>query len=404
MKIIVSHAKKQHVYRLVYALQNDKKLKKFYTALFFKKSGFLRKIFSFSQRTNELIQKRAFPNIKDENVFLTILPELFSNFARKFSIQHVDYYTERVHDNIVSFLLNFTHCDIFIGYEVQSLKSFKKVKQKGGITILDLASIHVLKQIEINEKYDYILNAFQAPNQKHVEKMKKTKLEELQYTDYIITLSEFAKQSCIEYGFPENKIKMMSLGIDTSLFSLKQSYSFEKFEILFVAGVRYWKGIKDLIEVFHGLNLDNATLTIVGGEGDALSYVKENLSPNIKYIPHVNHNELKILYQNSSIFVLPTYMDSFGQVIFEAMSCGTPVITTTHSGAPGIIIDNHNGFIISPHDQKALKEKILYFYENKTEVERMGKNARKSVETLTWEKYYNKINTFIDDITEKHSL
>jgi len=51
-----------------------------------------------------------------------------------------------------------------------------------------------------------------------------------------------------------------------------------------------------------------------------------------------------------------------------------------------------------------LKEKILYFYENKGEIERMGKNARKSVEALTWEKYYDEINSFIDDIKEKHAI
>lgn len=197
---------------------------------------------------------------------------------------------------------------------------------------------------------------------------------------------------------------MISLGVDTKFFSPNKIYQKEKFEILFVAGVRHLKGIKDLVEVFNKLNLDDATLTIVGGRGDALSYVKENLSSKIKYIPHVDHNELKSIYQNSSIFVLPTYMDSFGQVIFEAMSCGTPVITTTHSGGPGIIIDNQNGFIISPNNQEALKDRILFFYHNRDEVERMGRNARKSVETLTWEKYYNEINAFIDEIKEKHSI
>ncbi|MCK4442467.1 MAG: glycosyltransferase family 4 protein, partial [Sulfurovaceae bacterium] len=230
------------------------------------------------------------------------------------------------------------------------------------------------------------------------------KLEEFNYIDFVIVLSEFAKQSCIEGGVPKEKIRLIQLGIENDFFAQKRVYRKEKFELLFVAGVRYLKGIKDLIEVFVELNLDNATLKIVGGEGNALSYIKEHLSFTIEYIPHLNHDELKKLYQESSIFVLPTYMDSFGQVIFEAMSCGTPVITTTHSGAPGIIIDNQNGFIISPNNQKALKEKILYFYHNRDEIERMGKNARKSVENLTWEKYYNEINAFIDNIKEKHSI
>jgi len=404
MKIIISHVRKQHVYRLVYTLAKEKRLKLFFTSLYFKKSSFLRKIFSLNKKTEQLIEKRYFNGIPNNKVFLTLIPEPLAMFMNKLSMPMIDFYRERLQDNIVSFLLNFYKCDIFIGYESQSLKSFKKVKQQGGITILDLASVHVSKQIEINEKYGYILNAFKKPNVKHIEKMKKIKLDEFKYIDYVITLSEFAKKSCLENGVPEEKIKVIPLGIDTKLFSPKKVYKENKFELLFVAGVRYFKGIKDLIEVFNELNLDNAYLTIVGGKGDALSYVKEKINSNIKYIPHVNHNELKILYQNSSIFVLPTYMDSFGQVIFEAMSTGTPIITTTNSGAPGIIIDNQSGFIITPNNREALKEKILYFYHNREEIERMGRNARKSVETLTWERYYNEINTFMDEIKEKHSI
>lgn len=404
MKVIVSHVRKQHTYRLVYALVKEGRLKLFFTSLYFKKGSLLRKVFSMNTRTKKLIQKRYFNGIPDEKVFLTIFPEPLAILMSKLSMPMIDFYRERIHDNIVAFLLNFYKCDIFIGYESQCLKSFKKIKQEGGVTILDLASVHVEKQIEINEKYHYILNAFKKPNQNHILKMREVKLKELEYVDYIITLSEFAKKSCMDNGIAESKIKVIPLGIDTNFFSLKENYNQDKFEILFVAGVRYWKGIKDLIETFENLNLKNAQLTIVGGNADAVDYVKSKVCNHIRYIPHLEHDDLKKMYQKASIFVLPTYMDSFGQVIFEAMSCGTPVITTTHSGAPGIIIDNQNGFIISPNNQKALKEKISYFYNHREEIERMGRNARKSVETLTWEKYYTEINTFINEIKEKHSL
>lgn len=154
MKAIVSHVKKQHAYRLVYALQSEKNLKMFYTAIFFKENGLLKKIFNMSKKTKKLIPKRSFNGIENENVFLTILPEPFSILLNKMSVQLTNYYTERLHDNIVSFLLNFQKYDVFIGYEGQALNSFKKAKQQGTITILDLASVHILKQIEINETYN----------------------------------------------------------------------------------------------------------------------------------------------------------------------------------------------------------------------------------------------------------
>ena len=402
MKIIVSHVQKQHAYRLVYALQKANRLEKFYTSLYFKKDGFLTKIFKANKKLSRFIPKRKFDKLNEEKVILTYLPEVLSKVLDRLSVNLSSFYAQRLHDIIVSFFVNCNKCDIFIGYETQSLSSFKKAKKHGAITILDAASVYFETVIKINERNNNIIRP--KDKEKYIYIEGKVKSEELKYTDYIITLSEFAKNSYIEAGFPKEKIQLVSLGIDTSLFSLKQNYSFEKFEILFVAGVRHLKGIKDLIEVFNKLNLDNAILTIVGNKSDAYEYVEKNLSENIRYIPYVDHSELKVLYQNSSIFVLPTYMDSFGQVIFESMSCGTPVITTTNSGAPGIIIDMQNGFIIEPGNQEALKEKILYFYHNRDEIERMGKNARQNVEILTWDKYYDEINDFIDEIKEKHSI
>ena len=399
MKIIISHVQKQHAYRLVYALQKENKLKKFYTSLYFKKDSFLTKMFKVNKKLSKLIPKRRFEKLDEEKIVLTYLPEVLSKVLNRLSVHLSNFYTQRLHDIIVSFFVDYDRCDIFIGYETQSLRSFKKAKKHGVVTILDAASIYFETVIKINERNDYIIRP--QDKVKYIHSEGKVKSEGLQYTDHIIALSEFSKNSYIEAGFPKEKIKIISLGIDTSLFSLKQSYSFEKFEIIFVAGVRHLKGIKDLVEVFKSLNLDNSLLTIVGNKGDAYKYIKSNISKNIRYIPHVQHNELVKLYQDASIFVMPTYMDSFGQVIFEAMSCGTPVITTNHSGAPEYINNGKNGFIIDVANKIQLEEKILYFYNNKDEIEQMGKNARKSVEHLTWENYYQNINQFINNISRE---
>jgi len=396
MKIVVSHAQKQHVYRLVYALCKENRLKKFYTALYFKDNGIITKFFKLSKKTSKLIQKRRFEGLNDSKITLTILPEITSKILSKINCDLPNFYAQRVHDKIVSLLLRPNSYDAIIGYETQALSSFKKAKKHGAITILDAASIYYQTVAKINEDNNYIIRPKEKV--KNIYKEGKVKSEELKYTDYIIALSEFSKKSYINGGFPESRIRTISLGINISLFSQKESYANEKFEIIFVAGIRHLKGIKDLIEAFESLNLNNSLLTIVGNKSDAYDYVEKHLSENIKYISHVDHKKLSKLYQNASIFVLPTYIDSFPQVVFEAMSCGTPVITTTHSAAHEILNDGDDGFIIEPGDQDKLKDKILYFYNNPNEIERMGKNARKKVEKLTWENYYKNINKIIEEI------
>jgi glycosyltransferase involved in cell wall biosynthesis len=291
---------------------------------------------------------------------------------------------------MVSWVLPFQNYDLLIGYERQCLKSFKRAKRDGKITLLDLASIHAQKQREINKQYNNILTGFKPSSLLDTEK--EVKAEELEYADYIITLSEFAKNSCIEAGIQKERIFTVQLGIDMDAFEPKKSYDTEVFEILLVAGMRHWKGIVDLIETFERLALPNAVLTLVGGSGDALEYVEEHVSEHVRYIPFLHHDELKKMYRKASVFVLPSYMDSWAQVVCEAMACGTPVIVSENTGAKDIVQSGENGFVVELADREQLSEKITYFYNHREEVERMGKNARCSVEHLTWENYYRQID------------
>ena len=52
----------------------------------------------------------------------------------------------------------------------------------------------------------------------------------------------------------------------------------------------------------------------------------------IKILPQIFGEAKAKLYQESSLFCLPSYSENFGMVIAEAMSCGLPAITT--NGTP----------------------------------------------------------------------
>lgn len=191
MKIIVSHVQKQHTYRLVYALQKENRLEKFYTSLYFKKDGFLIKIFKVNKKLSKLISVRKFDKLNEEKVILTYLPEVLSKVLDRLSVNLSNFYVQRFHDIMVSFFINCKKCDIFIGYETQSLSSFKKAKKHSAITILDAASVYFETVIKINERNNYIIRP--KDKEKYIYIEGKVKSEELKYTDYIITLSEFAK-------------------------------------------------------------------------------------------------------------------------------------------------------------------------------------------------------------------
>ena len=52
------------------------------------------------------------------------------------------------------------------------------------------------------------------------------------------------------------------------------------------------------------------------------------------------------VYPNTDIFVIPTYVETFGMAILEAMAFGIPVITTNHFAIPEMIQDGVSGVLI----------------------------------------------------------
>jgi glycosyltransferase involved in cell wall biosynthesis len=52
------------------------------------------------------------------------------------------------------------------------------------------------------------------------------------------------------------------------------------------------------------------------------------------------------VYPDTDIFLMPTYVESFGMALVEAQAFGIPVITTNHFAIPEIVEDGVSGLLI----------------------------------------------------------
>jgi UDP-glucose:(heptosyl)LPS alpha-1,3-glucosyltransferase len=60
--------------------------------------------------------------------------------------------------------------------------------------------------------------------------------------------------------------------------------------------------------------------------------------------------EIRDCYWSSDFFVSPTYYDPCSLVVFEALACGLPVITTACNGAGEVMTDGREGYVITAPD------------------------------------------------------
>lgn len=104
--------------------------------------------------------------------------------------------------------------------------------------------------------------------------------------------------------------------------------------VLFLSRIHKKKGLFNLVDAWSEMRPKGWRLKIAGpDEGghlfEVLKHIKSaGLEDDIDYLGEVDGFQKGLLYQESDIFVLPTYSENFGLVILEALSHGVPVITT----------------------------------------------------------------------------
>jgi glycosyltransferase involved in cell wall biosynthesis len=134
------------------------------------------------------------------------------------------------------------------------------------------------------------------------------------------------------------------------------------FKLLFVGRFIYWKGMHLGLEAFSRvLKLyPDMKLTLVGRGPDEKYWKilsKElKISHAVSWIPWINHDELRQIYQTHNMLLFPSLHDSSGNVVLEALSYGLPVICLD-LGGPGFITSDSCGIRI-PVDSRSQNEII----------------------------------------------
>ena len=159
--------------------------------------------------------------MQESNFFIALMNHFSNKFPLFFS-DIINHSTSIMADNFIKKKIkemNISEIDIFIGLSSFCLNSFKYLSKKKIIKVLDHGSLHPLyerdiikeecKKISIDPKY------FIAPDWQ-VNRI----VDEINETDFIMLLSEKAKESFIKYGVDKNKIFVNHCGVDTNFLNI----------------------------------------------------------------------------------------------------------------------------------------------------------------------------------------
>lgn len=188
----------------------------------------------------------------------------------------------------------------------------------------------------------------------------------------------------------DSKIHLFRQVTDISCFSPNWNNSTQ--HILFLSSLSARKGFPTFVKVIDDLLKDNmmdhSNITIsIAGDGEFKSIAKALTETHdcVNFYGYVTGESKFELYNNATIFVLPTQAEGFPNAIIEAMAGGNAIISTDVSGIPELI-GEENGIIIQPNNEGHLREAILTMISNDAMVSRMGKNNHQLIrEHYTWD-------------------
>lgn len=109
-----------------------------------------------------------------------------------------------------------------------------------------------------------------------------------------------------------------------------------------------------------------------------------------RIIVHGQVDETKFisLHENSDIFLFLNIDQSWGLAVFEAMSCGIPVIVSNSVGATEILTDGVDAIFTNPTNVQEISNKIQFLMENLGEYSMLSENGIKFCDKYSWDEAY----------------
>jgi glycosyltransferase involved in cell wall biosynthesis len=111
--------------------------------------------------------------------------------------------------------------------------------------------------------------------------------------------------------------------------------------------------------------------------------------------------KIREIYSRSLVWFLGSASEGFPAPLLEAMACGCAVVSTDcGGGAPDIIEDGENGYLVKVGDVEQIVSRIQELLDNGELRQRFVANSKETLKNFTWENSINKLEKALKDIAE----
>jgi glycosyltransferase involved in cell wall biosynthesis len=216
----------------------------------------------------------------------------------------------------------------------------------------------------------------------------------VKHVDAFIAVSDYYARFMPEYlHIPENKMRVVPLGINTQGYEAKTKERAAPFTIGYFARVAPEKGLHVLAEAYKRLrqreDFPAARLEVAGYLGaenrDYLSGIEREmkdcgLANEFHYRGILDRQEKIDFLRGLDVLSVPaTYDEPKGIFLFEAMACGVPVVQPRRGAFTEIIEKTNGGLLVEPDDAESLADGLHKIYRQPALAAELGSNGFRAV-------------------------
>lgn len=238
-------------------------------------------------------------------------------------------------------------------------------------------------------------------------------------TPTISAVSSLVKKELLKiYDIPEKRIQVSHPGVSMERFKILDKKACRE-EILNNHGLKP----NDVVALFVGMNFEIKGLDLI--LNGISNIAKENKESRLKLLVVGRGNEAKFsrmakdldiadrvifagstrevekYYLAGDFFIMPSYYDTFGLVVLEAMAAGLPVIISETVGAKDLVIEKQNGLVLS--NKRTLKEitDALNYLHNDANRIQMQEKCFQTARSLSWDNITRQMEALYLQVAEK---
>lgn len=402
-RVILAHPGRQHSFRTAEALAESGVLFRYVTTVYATERSWLYRLAGHFLKgdSKERAEKRKIQSVNDNQVvrlneFLGYLLLLLLRIDKsRYFYTALNGYVRDSFGRKVARMAIKNKVDAVICYDANSTKCFELLKKTAPsiVRIIDHAHPPRNYLYEIYQGKMAVAGSFSETYEASGYILRKAIAEyfghEVKLANYHVVASSFSKKALLFNDVKESQISVVPYGASDSFRNLGTQRNFheKKLRVLFVGEINQRKGIKQILDCARELANKDIEFNLIGMGKEYKAHLYKPYEPYVNFHGRVSFDDLCKFYDECHIFIFPSMGEGFGLVILEAMSAGLPVIASKNCAGPDIIHDGENGFLIEAGSTEQLSNKIIWYNQNRKELEANSERARKLSERFTWSKY-----------------